>query len=129
MTTPHGCAVLLALLLSACDHFYGPKITNGLGTDVVVTIDYTNGETSTTLWPSCRTSFIGKEGFQVERVSFQRNGMLIREFGREEILQMIQREQQVGGYTEWFVGPSESVLLTGQDSEPCTGRRAVSDGR
>jgi hypothetical protein len=101
-------------LLCSCDRFYGPTITNRFGTDVEVTVVYSNGEMQTVVWPACRTSFIGRQEVQVDRVTFKKDSELLREFASEEIRAMVEKELSDPGYAAWTVGPNGVSLVTSE---------------
>jgi hypothetical protein len=92
------------LVLSGCDPFYGPILRNSYGFDVEVTVSYADGESMTTTWPSCRTSYIGKNKIGIEKVSVARGGITIREITSQEIRDFVTREENGGGNSAWSVG-------------------------
>jgi len=106
-------------LLSSCDRFYGPKITNAFGADVEVTVAYSNGEVQSVIWPACRTSYIGKEALQVEKVTFKQDARVLREFTSDEIRTMVEKELSEPGYSAWSVGPNGVSLVVSTSEGPC----------
>jgi hypothetical protein len=84
-------------LLCACDPAYGPRLINSYGTAVTVTVAYSNGEMTTTIWPACLNPFIGKPGVQVDKVSFEKDGKVLREFDADEIDRMVEKEKRHAG--------------------------------
>lgn len=111
--------LMLIMTISGCDRFYGPKIQNAFGRDVTVTVVYSNGETSTSIWPVCRTAFIGKEALQVEKVFISADGRPLREFAPEEIRLLVKQQEGAKGYSVWRIGPEEAKLITNQAGEQC----------
>jgi hypothetical protein len=105
-------------LLCACDPAYGPRLINSYGTAVTVTVAYSNGEMTTTIWPACLNPFIGKPGVQVDKVSFEKDGKVLREFDADEIHRMVEKENATPGYFAWSVGPERSSLVD-EAKMPC----------
>ncbi len=64
----------LALAVAGCfDRFYGPKLTNAYGFDVVVTVDFDDGRSVTAQWPVCRTVFFGSKEQVITRLVVERD--------------------------------------------------------
>jgi hypothetical protein len=70
----------IAMLLLGCDPVYPPQLINAYGTLITVTLTYSDGRTTTTIWPACRAFFVGKADAQVENVKFEKDGKPLREF-------------------------------------------------
>jgi len=111
-------SVLGMISLCACDPAYGPRLINSYGTAVAVTVTYSNGEMTTTIWPACLNPFIGKPGVQVNKVSFEKDGKVLREFDADEIHRMLQKENATPGYFAWNIGPADPPLLD-ETKMPC----------
>lgn len=113
-------ALLLTWPLAACDQFYGPTLTNGYGSDLVITIIYSNGRTSHGPWPTCRPLLIGLDDrVQVTHVSIERDGTVLREFSSDDIQAMQQKEESAESPSEWIIGPDGAKLLA-REASPCT---------
>jgi hypothetical protein len=111
--------VALALLASSCDPGYEPVITNAFGTDVTVSVTYSDGQIVRTVWPACRSSFVGKENAGIVSVSIERDGMVLRRLSADDIHEIIAKERTVRGYSEWSVGPNGVSLITNNSAGPC----------
>ena len=109
----------IAMLLSGCDTFYPPQIVNAYGVAVQSTVTYSNGETATAIWPACLTLFVGKRDVHVEKVVFERDGKLLREFTANEIRAMLERERGARGYFAWVVSPDGVTPITERNEGPC----------
>ena len=121
MVSRHWLAPLLTLLLAGCDNFPGPRITNAYGTDLMLTVTYSNGQVSPGLWPACQTLQIGwDDRVHVTHVSIEKDGTVLREFFADEIQTMVQKEDKAESPSQWLIGPEGATLLAGQ--APSCGR-------
>ena len=109
----------ILLILTGCDTFYGPVITNGFGSEVRMTVVYSDGAVSRTTWPPCRAVFIGRKGERIVRISFERGGRVLRQFSADEILAMTKKEAEVRGNAQWSIGPSGARLDVGTEQSGC----------
>ncbi len=109
-------ALLSACFLSGCDSGYSPSLQNGFGTSVTVTVTFDDGSTSSTVWPPCTTSFVGKEVTKVVRVQIEKDGKLLRTITAEQALELATAEDSMTGYRVWNVGPHGIKLVTDSDS-------------
>ena len=112
MVKRHGPIILLSLLLAGCDYFPGPTLTNGYGTDLTITVTYSNGRVSHGPWPVCRALLIGGDDrVHPTHVSIERDGTVLREFSADEIQTMEQKEDAAESPSEWFISPEGPNLL------------------
>lgn len=114
-------------IMSGCDPFYGPKIMNSFGFDVEVTVAYSNRQSTTTIWPPCRTAFIGKQDLEIEKISVAQNGKVIRQFTAEEVRDLLRKEKDVPGYSVWSVSADDLTLITSQSNDRCVEGQATSN--
>ena len=85
-------AVLLNATLPGCDEFLGPKIRSGYSIDVVVTVTYDDGFVTSSTWPSCRATFIGRPNRSILLVSVSVNGDVEHTYDSRAIVGLVQRE-------------------------------------
>ena len=111
--------ITITTLLSGCDPVYPPQFINAYGTAIAVTLTYSDGHTVTTVWPACHSFFVGKADAQVQDVTFERDGMPLREFTASEIRAMLERERGVRGYFAWTVSPDGVTPITDQNKGLC----------
>jgi hypothetical protein len=92
---------LYFVILSGCyDHFHGPSIRNGFGENVSITVIYADGETMRHDWPSCSETFIGKD-IEIHSLRLSKGGRELYLLNREEIQQLIEKENSLDGYSVW----------------------------
>src|SRR2546421_296478 len=109
----------ITMLLAGCDPVYPPQFINAYGTAIAVTLRYSDGHATTTIWPACRAFFVGAADAQVEKVTFERDGKLLREFTANEIRAMLERERGNRGYFAWIVSPEGVTPVSERNDGPC----------
>ena len=100
-----GLSVLaLAVAVVACyDSFYGPKLTNAFGFDVLVTVEYDRGQSVTTNWPACRTVFFGKKQHAIEKLVIERDGKTLQTLMATEARDLAKALEDSGGRANWII--------------------------
>ena len=109
----------LALAVVGCyDRFYGPKLTNAFGFDVLVTVDYGLRQSVTTEWPACRTVFFGSKQRVVEGLVIEKDGKALQSFTASEVRDLTKALEDSGGGGSWMVD-STGVHLASGDATTC----------
>jgi hypothetical protein len=109
----------LAFAIVGCyDSFYGPKLTNAFGFDVLVTVDYGLGQSVTTPWPACRTVFFGSKQRVVEKLVIQRDGKTLQSVTAVEMRDLTKALEHSGGSGSGMVD-STGVHLASGDATAC----------
>jgi hypothetical protein len=107
-----------APLVCGCDHFSGPYIVNGYGTDVDMTVAYSDGTSSTDRWPPCSAALIGNGKLQVTSVVVRKDGLVVREMDASAVAAMLEREKNLQD-TRWVVSANGVTMVTGKEAGPC----------
>jgi hypothetical protein len=109
----------IAVLLSGCDPVYPPQFINAYGTPITVTLRYSDGHATTTIWGACLAFFIGDRDVRVENVTLASGGKVLREFNSSEIRAMLERERNESGYFAWIVSPEGVKPVSDRKEGPC----------
>lgn len=102
-----GSALVAALLAcGGCDRFYGPKFTNGYGFEVLVTVEFNNGDSASAKWPSCLTAFVGARDRVPRRVTIQRDGQTLQVLSASDLANLASEADKVHAPSDWVVDQS-----------------------
>ena len=111
--------ICLVLFVSACDHFfYGPTITNAFGTGIEAVVSYSDGQVSRISWLACERVSMGKPNAEILKVSFEKDGKVLRQLGDSEIRGMLAKEDE-WGYRAWTADANGMMLITSAKFDPC----------
>lgn len=101
-------AMLVALLLQGCyDKFYGPKFRNEYPGSLSVMVYYGDGSTRSATWPQCTTTYVGMEGVEIERVTIEYGGRVVREINKAEVTKIsAEKEDGSGRGIIWVLAPT-----------------------
>lgn len=110
----------IALAVAGCyDRFYGPRLTNGFGFDVVVTVDYDVGRSTTTRWPACRTVFFGSKQQVVTRLVMEKDGKTLQALSAAEVRELARALEDSRGRANWIVDTSGVHRTSGETEISC----------
>lgn len=109
--------ICVCVFLSACDHFPGPNVRSEFTTPVKLIVTYSDGETFSHEWPSCRVYGLGamgvgrlgvkpKEDVTIELVVIEAKGRVIHRFDKAAINSLLEKEKAEGNYPIWVVDES-----------------------
>ncbi|MBK9666989.1 MAG: hypothetical protein IPO61_14850 [Gammaproteobacteria bacterium] len=99
--------VLCVIIFGCYDKFYGPKIRNGYSQAIEVSILYDDGTRQSSLWPSCRTAYLGQENRAIREIIVKVNGQVVHKFDRERIQGFLEAEKRdETGRTVWTLSSS-----------------------
>lgn len=107
------------IVLTGCDPFYGPTLSNGFGSEVDMTVVYSDGLVSRTTWPPCRTTLIGRKGQEVVRLSVEKDGNMLLNLSANEIQDMVKKELGAHDVARWSIGPRGIKLDVGKYGNDC----------
>ena len=107
----------VCVLLVACDQFPGPNFRSEFTTPVKLTITYSDGETFSHEWPSCRVFGLGamgvgrfgvkpKEDVTIELVVIESEGKVVHRFDKTTINSLLEKEKAEGNYPIWVIDES-----------------------
>ena len=95
---------LLPLPVVACyDRFYGPKLTNAFGFDVLVTVDYDLGPSLSTNWPACRTVFFGSKRRTIQRLVITKDETTLETLTATEARDLAKALEGSSGTSNWMI--------------------------
>lgn len=112
--------VALSIAVAGCyDHFYGPKLTNAFGFDVLVTVYYDVGQSTTTEWPACRTVFFGSKQRRIEKLLIERDGKVLRTLTAAEVRDLAKALEDGRGRADWMVDSTGVQRVPGDVTSAC----------
>ncbi len=105
------------MCLAACDQFPGPNVRSEFVTPVKLTVTYSDGETFSHEWPSCRVFGLGamgvgrfgikaKKDVAIESVVIEAEGREVHRFNKAMLDSLLEKEKAEGNYPIWVVDES-----------------------
>lgn len=94
-------------LFAGCyDKFYGPSLQNGFDQEITIDIYFENGKINSSIWPSCRTGFIGNYKNDIYRVVIIKNDVILHDLNKSDLANYLNQENNHRGYSVWKINSS-----------------------
>lgn len=116
----------ISIFLIGCDQFPGPNVRSEFPNPVRISITYSDGNTFSHEWPSCRVLGLGamgvgrfgvkeKEGVSINQIVIESEGKVVHRFDKTTIDAFIEKEKREGGHPIWVI--DEAGIRFSKDNE------------